>query len=985
MSWKRACLVALAVLLASPSTADAQRQTRIISGTVIEKGSNEVIVGATVIVKGTSNGAITELDGSFTIADVSTGPVVLEVISGGHETQELNVGPNDNQLKIEMKLGGETIVLSGRAPTLRKNLANGASVVRGDALTEVPNSTLGGALQGKVAGANIQSNSGAPGGGIQVSLRGVSTIAGRTDVLYVVDGVIVSDTAIASGANAVTAAAAGSNASNQDNPVNRIADLNPNDIENVEILKGAAAAALYGSKASNGVVIITTKRGRAGKTKVTVTQRVGMTTSLNTLGARVWNNEQEVIDAFGEQIGPYQTRDLFIEDDSGYIQHDHERELFQKKLARETSVSMSGGTDRTTYLVSASVRDEPGLIKGTGYNKETARLAIDQKIGDRLSLSVTSNFIHSKTSRGLTNNDNNSVSHYMVLSSTPNFIDLRKFDDGTYPINPFVGSLTNPLQTVQLMSDAEDVYRNITSFAGNLDVWSNDQHAVRMTGVLGVDRFQSRNSLLFPRDLHFEPVDGLVGTAIAVTAESLKFNWGLNLFHTFEPTSKKYKSVASFGAYYDQNEVDVLRVVSQDLSPGPGTIDSGASLNAQDTRLLEKDLAFSLQEELQLLDERLNLLVAVLADRSSNNGDPDKFFFYPKASAAYRTPIENDKIDLLRARLAYGQTGNKPFYGAKFTSLLSGNTIDGNGGVVLSGAAGNPDIRPERQVEYEGGFDLSALNGRALVEFTLYHRSITDLLLQRALAPSTGFTSQVANVASLRNQGIELLLQVTPVRRNDFQWLSRTVFSINRSKITQLDVDSFGVGGFGVSLGRFQIEEGKSATQIIGNILADDGTVSQGVVGDAEPDFRVSFVNDFSWKGLTLHTLLDWQQGSDVINLTKLLYDFGQNTSDFVEVGADRLNQWRAGDTGQYIEDASFLKVREISLSYKLPQSLVEHLGPMEDANLVLSGRNLFTFTNYSGLDPEVSNFGRQSIARNIDVAPYPPSRSFWFSVDASF
>lgn len=998
MLWKRACLGAFAVLLMTAGVVEAQQQTRIITGTITEAVTNDVVVGATVIIKGTQNGAFSEPDGSFTVTDAPLGDVVLEVSSVSHKTAEIVVpSGRSSQIKIELVLDeGEVINVTGRAPELfRKNLNNGASTVRGDALNEVPPSTIGTGLQGKVAGANIQSNSGAPGGGIQIAMRGVSTIAGRTDILYVVDGVIVSDAAISSGINAVTGSAGGSNASNQDNPVNRIADLNPNDIENIEILKGASAAALYGSKASNGVVVITTKRGRVGKPKVTITQRVGTAHVLNTFGSRVWRNEAEVLEAFGPEIGPFQTADLFVEDGSGgYVQHDHERAIMRQTFSTETAASLSGGTETTRYLVSALVRDEPGIMIGSGYQKQSARVAVDQKFGDRLTVSATSNFIHSRTSRGMTNNDNNSVSHYMVLSFTPNFIDLRQYEDGSYPINPFVGSGTNPLQTVTLMRDAEDVWRNISSLSANLTVLKNDEHKLTLTGIAGIDRFQSRNSLLFPRELIFEPNDGLAGTAIAVTGENRRLNWGLSLIHNYEPKSKAFKSAASVGVYYDENRLNILRVFSQGLSAGPGTIDTGASINTTDTRILERDQSISVQEELLLLDDRLSILAAVLADRSSNNGDPNKFFLFPKASAAYRIPLPSvPQISLLRARLAYGETGNKPSFGQIFTNLGQTGTVSGQNGIGLGGVAGNPDLVPERQREIEAGIDLSAYEGRVVTEMTFYQRNISDLILPVTLAPSTGFTSKIDNIASLRNTGVELMLQVTPIRTNNFQWLSRNIYYKNVSTITDLDVPAFRIGGFGVSLGAFWIEEGKSATQIVGNGVDADGNVSQVVVGDATPDFRMSFVNDFTWGNFTFHSLLDWQQGSSVINLTRLLYDFGQNTPDFVDAngegtegtGAWRLDQWQNGNTSVYIEDGSFLKVRELSVTYKLPKRLVKMLGPMDDANINLAGRNLFMFTNYTGVDPEVSNFGRQSIARNIDVAPYPPNRSFWLSVSATF
>jgi TonB-dependent starch-binding outer membrane protein SusC len=227
-----------------------------------------------------------------------------------------------------------------------------------------------------------------------------------------------------------------------------------------------------------------------------------------------------------------------------------------------------------------------------------------------------------------------------------------------------------------------------------------------------------------------------------------------------------------------------------------------------------------------------------------------------------------------------------------------------------------------------------------------------------------------------------------PVSQAGFEWTARTTFSMNRSKVVDLpeDIPSFLTGGFGTGLGAFRIEEGASATQIVGNDGLNDAGMCCAVrkIGDTEPDFRIGFFHSFTYKGLGLSLFLDWQQGSDIINLTRFLYDLGANSPDFVGAGQQRLVD-QATSAKVYVEDATYLKLREIELFYDLPQKLVENLGPMKTARASLSARNLFTATGYSGLDPEVSNFGNQPIARNIDVAPFPPSRSFWFSLTAGF
>jgi TonB-linked SusC/RagA family outer membrane protein len=963
-----------------PPSPDAT--SRSVSGQVTEAGTDLPISGAAVVLQGTSIAAITDEQGRFTLEQLPLTDVELEVTSGFHETRTVLVPPGRNTMDVELRLiTSEQIIITGRAPQIvKQNLANGASVVQSDDLNRVTSQTLDDAMAGKVAGANIQRNSGAPGGGVQVRMRGVSTINGRATPLYVIDGVIISNVAIPSGISAVTESSRGSNASStQDNQVNRIADLNPNDIESIEVLKGASAAALYGSKASNGVVIITTKRGKAGKPRVSVVQRFGFSQLSNTLGARTFTSAQEAMDTFGPAAdGAFEPGRVF----------DHEEELFgESALATETIGSFSGGTNDRSYSATFLVKDQPGILVGTGYEKQTGRLAITQDLGKRASLGLSTYIIHSKAARGMTQNDNAGVSHYMVLPSTPSFLDLSANADGSFPSNPFIGSTTNPLQTVALMNDAEDVWRFIGAATASVGVLSTPNHALTLGANLGIDWFQQQNTLLFPPELHFEDQDGLPGTSLDTNSENQNFNVGLNAVYAFVPTSGAFKSVSSAGFTYEERDLDSVYIVARNLNAGQPNVDAGASVQVIQQRALVKDRGFFLQEEVLMLDESLSMLFAFLAESSSNNGDTDKLYLYPKASAAYKLPEMIPGVDLFRVRAAYGETGNQPTYGQKFTPLDAGNNIEGNPGVLTGVAAGDDDIEPERQREFEAGVDVVGWDGRAVVELTGYQKNVSNLILQRSLPPSVGFSVEFFNGGSLRNRGLELMVQVKPVVMPKFEWLSRTIFTLNRSQITDLPVSAFNVGGFGTSLGTFRIEEGVAPTSIYGNTGRDaEGNQLVGKVGDVEPDFRMSFVNNFKFgNSFGMTSLWDWQQGTEVINLTRFLYDLSGNTVDYVGAGEQRLTDFGDGFTAPYIEDGTFFKLREVSLYYNLPESVTDLVGPMESAQVSVSGRDLVTFTNYSGLDPEVSNFGNQPIARNIDVAPFPPSRSFWLTVGAQF
>lgn len=976
-------LLVFASLALGGLTQVAHAQDRNIKGRVTSAQQNLGISDATV-----SLGAITvrtDAEGDFLIPSAPAGEVSLLVRAIGYQRRDVTVPADENEVQIALEqdiLRLDEIVVTGQATGIeRRNLANAVATVSAAQLDQVPTPSVEQQLQGKVAGADIQTNSGAPGGGVQVRLRGVTSINAAAEPLYVIDGVVVSDVAIPSNQNAVTNAAGGSNPDvEQDGQVNRIADLNPADIESLEILKGASAAAIYGQRASNGVVIITTKRGEPGETRFNFSQRFGTFSLSNKFGSRTFETVEEVVGAFGEgAAAQFQPGVVF----------DHEQQLAGRNgLSYETAASLSGGDKNTTYFASGLVKNDQGIIDNTGFERQSFRVNLDQRFGERISASLSTNLLHTLAGRGLTNNDNTGTSYYVVLPFTPNFVDIGRNDDGTFPDNVFISS--NPLQTAALSKNDEDVWRIIGAGSVSLEPIRSRSSSLRVIASGGVDYFNQENSLFFPPELQFEPQDGEPGTALRSNSDNINANINGNLIHRYSRPGAGFSATTSVGIQHSQRSLNIGRIVSRNLVGGEN-VDAGTNVQVEQTRQRIRDLGFFAQEEFLTLNERLLLTAGIRADQSSLNSRAKRLFFYPKAAASFRFPGLG-RIDELKLRAAYGESGNQPLYGQKFTPLTSANNIEGLPALTTLGTTGALDLRPERQREIEAGVDAQLFGSRASVELTAYQKSVSDLLLQRELAQSSGFDLAIFNGGKLRTRGVEVALGLVPAAGN-FTWTSRTTFSLDRSKITELPVPAFATGGFGVSLGSFQIEEGASATQIVGNVLQPDGTRLVQKIGDANPDFRMAFSNDFNYRAFNLHFLLDWQQGADIINLTKFLYDLGQTTPDFdtpkpgdtLTVGPARVRDRGAGNTAVYLEDASFLKLREVTLSYNLPASFAQGLFRGRSASLSVSARNLFTATGYSGLDPEVSNFGNQPIARNIDVAPFPPSRSFWFGIELGF
>ncbi|MDX1328154.1 MAG: TonB-dependent receptor, partial [Arenibacter sp.] len=434
---------------------------------------------------------------------------------------------------------------------------------------------------------------------------------------------------------------------------------------------------------------------------------------------------------------------------------------------------------------------------------------------------------------------------------------------------------------------------------------------------------------------------------------------------------------------------NTVRVTSTGLIASESNVDQAANTKVSQFRLLQEDSGFFVQEEMNYQDKIVATL-GLRGDKSSNNGDANQFFYYPKASAAVN--IHNfdfwnvEQLNQLKFRAAYGEAGNFAPYGALFTTYIN-SLISGNVGIITPTTLGDPSIQPERQKEFEVGLDAGLFNNKVTLELTWYNKKVEDLILQADNEPSSGYTFRWANAGALENKGGEIGINIDAFDTEDFSWDSGISWFKNKSKITKLTVNSFDTQGFGTGLGTFRIEEGKSATQIVGNDA--DGNVR--VLGDAEPDFQMSFNNSFKYKNFSLSFLWHWKKGGDNVNLSRLLSDFGGTSGDYDEISLDpdgvinngdyRIGAFLGGFADPFVEDASYLKLREIGLYYNLPSGTLERLfnGNVSTVKVGFSGHNIISIFDYNSYDPEVSNFGSAAAGIGIEVAPFPSSKRFMF------
>ncbi|MCU0636280.1 MAG: SusC/RagA family TonB-linked outer membrane protein [Gemmatimonadaceae bacterium] len=974
------------MLAAAPLAA----QGRTITGRVLEDGTRAPLASAQIQVQGTALGTLSRDDGTFTLGGVPTRDVVLVVRRIGSPPTNVPVSAATSTVEVVLKkdvLKLDQVVVTGQATGIsRRNLANDVASVSAEDVNRVSAQSIENAFQGKIAGAQISQSTGAPGGGNRIRIRGISSILGSAQPLYVIDGVIVTDVAIGSGTNKVTrAAGTGISVGNQEAPVNRIADLNPNDIENVDILKGSAAAAIYGSKASGGVIIITTKRGQIGRPRFSLRTGIGSSDLAYRNGLRRFRSADDAVAVFGAAARDVWNPTTFI---------DYESEAYTNRpMNTDASLSVSGGNENTRYFVSGSLRDEEGIVRNTFARKGGVRVNLDQRLGSRFTLLVGSELLRNENDRGLFGNDNAGNSIAYTLTKVPSFLDLRQRPDGSWPVNPFYPS--NPLQTIDEFENNETVWRSINTARLTADILRGPKHTLQFIGFGGADVLNQTNLVYSPPTLQFEPADGLPGTSANSKTTNLQANVNLNLVHGWT-IGESLKITSQVGSQYERRGFNQTRTSAQNLLGGLEVVTSGTVRDVDESRLEVRDFGVFVQTE-ALWREKLLLTAGARADRSSNNGDVAKFFLFPKAAASYRFPgVRPGLIDELKVRVAYGETGNQPLYGQKFTNLdLS--SVGGLGAFRVGTVRAADDIRPERQRELEGGIDMQLFTNRASLSVTGFSRNISDLLITRTLAPTTGFSSETSNGAEMRVSGAEVSLSAFPVQTRSWSWNSRVNWGMNRSRVTRLPVPAFLLGT--PQVGATRIEEGRSATQLIGNdTLPQPGgrVVVPVLMGDGNPLWNAGWGNELRWKSLSAYALIDRQLGGMLANGTWRHYDLGQNSRDYDDIDpatGRRLGEVRRTSYLQvariYYQDASYTKLREVTLTWDLPQRLTAGWWKgARSARLSLTGRNLYWWTKFRGGDPEAQNFGAgnvpDAVQRNRELAAYPASRSYWmnFSVD---
>ncbi|HHB78022.1 MAG TPA: SusC/RagA family TonB-linked outer membrane protein [Saprospiraceae bacterium] len=954
-------------LLLSFSVASFAQHT--LKGVVTDQNSGEPLIGVSVLLKNTTIGTATDVDGSYMLKLTEPHDKYVIVFSYlGYTPVEKTLTESELDQPLDVALSedviglSEVVVTGASELTSKKQYGNAISTVNEQQISRSGSTAIDKALAGKVAGALISQNSGNPAGGVSVTLRGYSTVVGNSNPLYIVDGVIIDNSSselIDLGGYAQ----------------NRLVDINPDDIDRIEIIKGASAAAIYGSRASNGVVQIFTKRGKAGK------PRISFGTSVN------WNSLRKEIE---ENMEPFKWAVPGNPDSTRLIptkRYKMQDYIFHTGMGTNNNLSVSGGNSKTKYYASIGYLKNEGIIRNTDFQRYDAKINLDQSINHWLKAGASFNYITSKSKEV----PNGGISAFYGALTGMNFnhnaYNPEADASGNYESPQ--GWVPNPVEAIETFKFGQEIDRML----GNFNLTATPAKGVTINYLVGVDRYTHNASGFLPIGAHSGNKTGWARSAVKT---SFLINHDLNLKYRTQ-FSNQINSTSWLGFSLQKDHTFVLAQTSDHLSPVVNSTGAGEIVSYGETRI-ERIIEGAFFQQSFGYADKLFLTGAIRLDAASPFGSDAGVAMYPKVSLSYvlsEEPFWKENIgsamNTFKVRASYGEAGNMTALGAyeKFDNY-NPQPYGGVTGLEPSTRMGNANLKPERQKELEFGVDAGFLNNRLGFEFTYFNVNINDLLLERVLAPSTGFSTRFENVGTMTNKGLELLARGAIIQNKNFSWLTTVNFSKVKNSVDGIEGGILKLPkSFGISVAK----NGEALGVINGYYYArnDDGSIKldargwpsraqkngvndRKIIADPNPDWTGSLINELNYKSFSLSFQFDAVQGFDVFNFTDRVSSrpiFGGGRYDAAEIRGDLVRGYNKASYNiweRYIEDGSFIKLRELSFGYTFEPKTPA----ISRMRLYLTGRNLISFDNYSGWDPEVSTSGQTNGVRGFDFNEVP-------------
>jgi iron complex outermembrane receptor protein len=967
---------------------------RVINGKVTDEKGNP-LENVSIFIKNTSKGTQTDAAGDFTIAADGSGTVVLTFTYTGYSGTEVST---DGSTPVTVAMQStennlNNVIVVGYGTQKQKDLTGSVAAISNKDFNQGVLLSPQQSIQGKVTGVNIAQNSGKPGGSNTIRIRGGTSLTQSNDPLYVIDGVPISSTA---GVGQANVNAYSTNIFDME-PTNPLMTLNPDDIESVTVLKDASAAAIYGSRGANGVIVITTKRGLAGNPRVSLNASVGA------------SKVQGTLDVLSAEQYRQSIKDLGLSIDDKGANTDWQDEIFRTGLAQDYDISISGGGNKTTYRASLGYGNQQSVMIGSDFKRANARININHSmLDDRLTFDLRVNY-------GQTFSDQAPVSNTVgsEFGSSMNY-EAMVFNP-TYPVRDSAGNYYNvPPYRVNPVSFSDQIFDELTNnrFIGNLSTTLKILKPLSVNVNLGyTNQNINRNSYISKANLLGQ------GTSGYASVQKL------------EDYSKLLETILRYNNHWGNHSVDAIGGYSWQyfVSTGDRTQASGflsdafkwyslqaaSTVNGVNTFQSSNTLISFYGRVNYSYADRLLVTGTVRRDGSSRFGEGNKWGTFPSGSVAWRISKENffkaNVISDLKIRASYGLTGNQEIGNLNSIQTLGATTsgyIVGGQRIttVLPQQYANPDLKWEQTGQFDIGVDFALFNSRLSGTIDYYEKKTEDLLLRIPVPSPTAVSTQLANVGSVQNKGVEISITGRIIDKTDFSWVSNFNISFNKNKVLSLSNDQF--AGKNIQMAPLQgtVSLGKYAQLVIPGeplgtfwgpkftgivdgkeTLAYDGKDT--IIGCAQPKYIWGFTNTFTYRRWMLNFLFRGSVGNDVFNLTAANMAYLSNLPG-KNVLASALTSGIARDapkqySSRWIEDGSFVRLDNLTLSYDIGLKKTF----ISSARVFLTGQNLLLIAKYSGVDPEVNAevSGTGTAPLGVDYLSYPRARTISIGANVTF
>lgn len=996
------------ILITLTGWAQSSRTTTV-TGRITDASTNSGLPGVNVVVKGTQQGTTSNANGQYTLT-VPAGSATLTFSYIGYVSQEVTIANRstiDVTLQADDRSLNEVIVVG--YGTQRKVETTGAiASVKSAELIQTPVANVAQGLQARVSGVQVSQNTGAPGGSISVRIRGTNSINGNSEPLYVVDGIQISN---------------GSNNASEINSVSPLSTINPNDIESVEILKDASASAIYGSRAANGVVLITTKRGKTGATRVTLDSYYGVQNV---------NKKLDVLNAaeFAQVENETFKNNYYANPASLGEGTNWQNIIFRQAPIQSHQLSINGGSEKTQLSISGNYFNQDGIIINSNFKRYSFRLNVDHRISNRVKVGTSilgSYVVNSGVTTGSQTIGDASVVNATVLGAAvgaPPTLQPYREDGTIFPFgeqaNGQYREVINPLNYTAILNQTA-IRRTLANVYGEINLLKGLTYRasfnVDMQGTLR-DTYSPR-SIVNKSDLNDNSGSGsktntnnlaLLHESILTYSTTFATNHSLKVTGVFATQSENYNQnqINANGFPNDATQNEALQLALT------RTVSSNRTTQRLDSYLGRINYGFK---------DRYFLDLTARVDGSSRFGANHKYGVFPAVSAGWRIIEEPFAKSLtwlsdLKLRASYGITGNAggidPYQSLATVSAPNpGSDYNINHtymiGINPSGIA-NPDLRWERSAQTNLGLDIGVLNNRISFIVDVYKKTTRDLLYVKTLPLSSGYSTITGNFASLENKGLELATNAR-ILDGALKWIVSANATFNRNKLLDLDggttqerfVTAFSVLQVGSPLGLFKTyvfdginQTGETILPGYGGTLGGqkvkdlngDGTISaadQIITGNPNPNFIYGFSTNLSFKNFDFSAFLSGSQGNDIYNASRLSFTMPLGQRNMLKGVVNRWtptnpnNEFPAPAQGgrmpvsnYVVEDGSYLRCKNVTLGYTLPR-----IKGIQNIRVYVSANNLFTLTSYSGFDPEVNTYAGSNTQIGIDNLVYPQAKSF--------